>query len=432
MTSFILYSKINSQRLNYIVEFVFSRVLGLPCEITNSKEYFIASKQFKINYSNEEIQESDLQIIPNSLLSETAIIEQDISIEIWQQLPCFFKTSQYEIPFDIFSASFFLISRYEEYYPYSLDLYQRYPEKSSLAFQHNFLNMPLVDYWIMALKKIILSKKSAISFPEKRMKFIPTYDIDIAYSYLSKGILRNIGGGFRDLIQGHVSLIKSRIEVLSGKQKDPFDSFDFLDQLHQQYHLKPIYFFLVSKGGPLDKNILPSKVLMKKLIHRIKSTYKVGIHPSFQSNDNRSILEHEISLLESNKSRQHYIRFQLPSTFRNLIEFGIQEDYSMGYGSINGFRASTCFDHQWFDLEKNEISSLRLFPFCYMECNSFYEQKMSAEQAFNEMLHYHQTVNQVGGNFISIWHNFSLGSEPMWKGWKEIYTSFIEKTHSSY
>jgi hypothetical protein len=132
-----------------------------------------------------------------------------------------------------------------------------------------------------------------------------------------------------------------------GKQKDPFDSFDWMDQLHQQFDLRPIYFFLISsKTGKYDKNISPSKGSMKHLILEHSDRYPIGIHPSWQSGDDPEKLKLEILKLghivgkQISASRQHYIRFTLPQTYRQLIDLGIESDFSMGYGSINGFRAS--------------------------------------------------------------------------------------------
>ena len=71
-------------------------------------------------------------------------------------------------------------------------------------------------------------------------------------------------------------------------------------------------------------------------------------------------------------SRQHFIRFTLPDTYRQLINAGIKEEFSMGYGSVNGFRASVALPFYWFDLEKNEATSLLVYLFCFMDANSFF------------------------------------------------------------
>ena len=227
--------------------------------------------------------------------------------------------------------------------------------------------------------------------------------------------------------------------MLQGKQKDPFDSYGWLNQLHEQNKLKPYYFFLLAeKRGKFDKNISPRQRALKELINNHLIRYPVGIHPSWRSGDEQYLLKKEIDSLHTItshgvlSSRQHYIRFTLPETFRLLIDNGIQFDYSMGYGSINGFRASVASPFYWYDLEKEKQTELMLFPFCYMEANSFYEQKYSAEQALDEMRHYYDEVKTVNGTFIMIWHNHFLGTDKMYEGWKEVYAQFIKETGNGF
>src|SRR5260370_37241730 len=97
------------------------------------------------------------------------------------------------------------------------------------------------------------------------------------------------------------------------------------------------------------------------------------------------------------RSRQHYIRFTLPGTYRLLLQYGIDRDFSMGYGSINGFRASVASTFYWYDLEKEEKTGLRIFPFCFMDGNSYYEQHYTPAQAMAELLHYYRLVLKSTG-----------------------------------
>lgn len=172
---------------------------------------------------------------------------------------------------------------------------------------------------------------------------------------------------------------------------------------------------------------------MQALIQHHYYRYPVGIHPSWQSGDNQDILKNEIQILEKitgekiRSSRQHFIRFTLPQTYRHLIDAGIEFDFSMGYGSINGFRASVASPFYWYDLEKEAPTKLTLFPFCYMDANSFFEQKYSAPQALEEINKYYEAVKSVNGTFVIIWHNTFLGTDPFFKGWREVYEKFIQE-----
>ena len=414
-----------SERLRYISTWLCSRFLGADVMFITVIEPDVRISTL-INYSTDIVESAHLHIVPQGLLEETHIHPIQIEVSQWNELPIFFQQDNETWPFDLFSAAFYLVSRYEEYLPYTPDLYQRFPEKKSLAYQSQFLQRPLIDEWMMAFRDVLMNCSSC-SFSRPKFQFLPTYDIDMAYSYKAKGLTRNLGGAIKDLAQGNIAAIRQRVQVNFMGQRDPFDCFDELDQWHEQYSLVPIYFLLLGKNGPFDKNCLPNHPLMKQLIERLQTNYAIGIHPSYGSHENEAQRQHEMRLLKTHRSRQHYIRFCLPQTYRQLIASGIQEDYSMGYGSINGFRASTSQQFPWFDVEKNQQEVLTIFPFCFMECNSRFEQLQSVDETEKELQHYLHVTQKVGGHLITIWHNFSLGHDVTWAGWRSLYLRFLNQ-----
>ncbi len=432
----LLYSSAVTNRLTYITDVLLKAIGVEQYEITTNIEVYVAFKGPRINYSKAAISEQEIWIAPVSLLFEEDIKPQSIEVFLWREQTAFFKTFGKDLPFDIFAASFYLLSRYEEYLPYSLDMYGRYAHENSLAFKGGVLQLPLVNLWLNEFMKVLEQSFPALSLKPSAFNFLPTYDIDIAWSYLNKGWLRNTGAFVRAMGNGQWAMVKERVKVLQGKQKDPFDSYNWLDNLHKIHKLQPLYFFLLAnKNKGYDKNISPTNTGYRGMIKRTAGTHPIGIHPSWQSGDNNKLLTKEIASLESisgkqiSKSRQHYIRMKLPDTYRLLIAAGIKEDYSMGYGSINGFRASYCLPYKWFDLEKNTTTPLSIYPFCYMEANSYFEQKYSADRALEELEHYYKVTKNVSGLLITIWHNHFLGTDKMFTGWKEVYEEFI-KRHS--
>jgi hypothetical protein len=100
----------------------------------------------------------------------------------------------------------------------------------------------------------------------------------------------------------------------------------------------------------------------------------------------------------------------------------------MGYGSINGFRASVASPFYWYDLEKEEITQLLVYPFCFMDANSFFEQKLTPAQALEEIKSYYKSIKNINGTMITIWHNPFLGTDDLFTGWREVYKEFVEKT----
>jgi len=434
----IVFSNTITPRLLYILDFIAKEINGEPFQVfTNATEFRNYSGP-KINYSNDRITAEEFFLRPHAILFEKNIQLQSVDCFDVYGTKAFFKTEG-DFAFDIFAAAFYLVTRYEEYLPHSKDMYGRYAHENSLAFKENFLHLPLVNLWLAELMKKFKdkfsTKETTINSKYPGFNFTPTYDIDIAYSYKHKGFWRNTGGMFRDLLNGEWSMVNERWKILWGKKTDPYDAYTWLDKMHEQYQLKPYYFFHVGeRRGNYDKNISPARKEMQQLIQHHYYRYPIGIHPSWRSGDEQELLEKEIQLLQKitggkiHSSRQHYIRFELPHTYRRLIDAGIKFEFSMGYGSINGFRASVASSFYWYDLEKEIQTELQLFPFCFMEANSFYEQKFSPRQALEELQHYYKIVKSVNGMLITIWHNNFLGTDKIFAGWREVYEQFIKET----
>ncbi len=422
----LIYAHKSSTRLQYICKFIFNEQLGMTHSITVDYESFKKHTGPRINYNSVELMGS-FNMKPHSLLFEEDIRPQQVDCSTINGYKAFFEVDSLDFHFDIFAASFYLLSRYEEYLPHELDMYGRYAHENSIAFREGFLKIPLVNLWIAEFGKALEIKFPSIEIKSSTFSFLPTYDIDIAYSFKHKGLLRNLGGFIK-------SPSVERLAVLSNLKKDPFDSYDFMDSLHKENKLYPVYFFLVATSGSMyDKNISPYSGAMWQLIKRHAKRYNIGLHPSWRSNKNQSILNREKKILETasganiKSSRQHYIKLSMPDTFEKLVETGIDDDFSMGYGSINGFRASVASPFYWYNLKTEKITPLRLHPFCFMDANSFYEQKMNAEQAYDEIIYYHEMCRKVNGTFISIFHNNFLGTDKQFAGWKEMYSRFISQ-----
>lgn len=429
----IIYSPTITNRLRYIADLIGSAITGQPFALTDDADAYRQASGAKLNYSDRLIEENELHLFPHPLLFEKDIREQATDCFETNGYKAFFKTGG-DHPFDIFAASFYLVSRYEEYLPHTKDIYVRYAHENSLAFKENFLNLPLVNIWIKEFANKLKQKFPSFTIHHSPFTFLPTYDIDEAYSYKYKSWWRRTGAAIKDLLTTGMERVKLRKKVRKNEAEDPFDSYDWMDVLHRSQQIKPRYFFLVpGKTSKYDRNILPTETAMQSLIKRHAEQYPIGVHPSWQSGDDVSLLQKEIATIgditktKIISSRQHFIRFTLPETFRQLIDAGIKEDFSMGYGTVNGFRASMTSPFYWYDIEKEEQTSLLLYPFCFMEANSFYEQNFTPWQALHEMTHYYNEVKKVDGTLITIWHNTFLGTDEKFKGWREVYAGFFKE-----
>jgi len=427
----LVYTPHITPRISYILQLLNER-WQIEVAVTDDVTLFQQSNDVKLVYADERIDESSFFLQSTGLLLQHDIRKQYITCFEWENSKAFFQTTD-DFGFDVFAAIFYLITRYEEYLEYEPDEYGRYAHWNSLAWKEGFLHQPIIDIWLMKFEAKLKQCYSLFTFHHSPFTFLPTYDIDIAWSYKHKGLLKTIGA-----VLMHPSTIAKRLRVLSGKETDPFDSYDWLQQLHEQYALQPIYFFLLAeRNSEYDKNISPKKTALQQLIRSTAVKSTVALHPSTESSVNPSALKKEKEMLQwiiqkpITQTRNHYIQFHLPHSYRSLIANGFTDEYSMGYGTVNGFRASTSHSFLWYDLEKEETTALRVHPFAYMEANSFYELHQSPEEALEEMNSLCNEVKKVNGRFITIFHNHMLGTDPMFKGWKEMYESFVSDVSES-
>ncbi|TWI83498.1 hypothetical protein IQ13_1610 [Lacibacter cauensis] len=421
----LVYTPHITPRISYIIQLL-HECWQIEVAVTDDAETFKQSTAVKLQYCEERISTDGFFVQSTGLLQQQVIRKQCISCFEWEGVKAFFQTED-DLGFDVFAAAFYLITRYEEYLEYEPDEYGRYAHWNALAWKEEFLHQPLIDSWLMKFEEKLKAKFSSFTIHHSPFTVLPTYDIDIAWSYKHKGWLKTIGGLLK-----HPSTIGKRLRVITGKEKDPYDAYDWLKQLHKQYRLQAIYFFLLAeRNSEYDKNISPKKAALQQLICATAENTTVALHPSTQSVTNETLLKQEKELLQviSRKkvtaTRNHYIQFHLPHSYRTLIANGFTDEYSMGYGTVNGFRASTSHSFLWYDLEKEETTALRVHPFAYMEANSFYELHQSPEEALKEMQQLCAEVRKVNGTFITTFHNHMLATEPMFKGWREMYEKFI-------
>ena len=426
----LIYARTSTTRLQYICKFIFEEQFGISHSITTHSESFNKHEGPKINYSDLHMEAPVFTLRNHSLLFETGLQRQTTQCFESNGYKAFFNTANSDFAFDIFAASFYLLSRYEEYLPHEKDMYGRYSYENSLAFRQGFLQQPLINYWLRDFGKSLLHMFPNMKLREKIFRYIPTYDIDIAWSFKRKGLLRTVGGFLK-------APSLKRLGVLAGVQQDPFDSYDFLKALHNGERLPPIFFFLVAtSSSQYDKNISPFNMHMWRLIKNHARMFNIGLHPSWRSFEKPTLFKKEKKILETasqtvvTKNRQHYIKFDFPTTFQHLLEAGITADYSMGYGSINGFRASVASSFLWYNLATETITPLRLHPFCFMDANSFYEQQQNAASSLPELLYYYEECKKVNGEMISIFHNNFLGTDPLYAGWRKMYSDFIAQIQS--
>ncbi|WP_369047926.1 polysaccharide deacetylase family protein [Tenacibaculum sp. UWU-22] len=428
----LIYTHKIKPRVRYIFKHIFTRILQIPVDFTVTVEEFVAHNGPKMSYTKVPLG-AEFFVKSHDLLFEQGVNNLEIIMNQWDEVSCFFSTgAKSAIPFDIFAASFYLITRYEEYLPQVKDQHNRFTAAESLAYKHNFLEKPVIDIWAYKLLDALKEKFPDYPYKSRKYSFISTIDVDNAYAYKYKNFVRTVGGFLNDLYQLQIVNIWNRFSIVFRIKKDPYYTFDKIIDLKKKYNVKTIFFFLVGDYTTYDTNISTAKNKIKLLIKDMVDYARVGLHPSYFTMNDAQLLKKEKQRLEAivnmpvTQSRQHYLRFTLPETYQNLIDLEIMEDYSMGYAGQVGFRASTCTPFYFYNLDFEIQTPLKIFPFALMDTTLNDYLNLTPKQSLGKIRDLKNQVKQVNGTFITLFHNESLSNYQRWKGWQRLYESMLK------
>lgn len=425
-----IYCKNISPRFQYVVKLIFTEVLMIDYNIVSNIQVFQTDKAIKINYSDDAI-EGSIQIKPSGLMDEHKVAQKFIKPGTWNNIPVLFSTDNSPIPFDIFSAVFYMVSRYEEYLQFMPDKHGRFEAEESIAANRKFLHLPVVDLWCKMLAEVLQIYQQCKGLQPGNYRFKLTVDIDRAWKYKNAGITHTLIVLGKNLVLLKSKQIIEQIKVLLGKKSDPYDCYEYLYQIQEQLREKITFFILCGRLSTHDHNIPIRKKHFKQLITQLSNKSEIGLHPSYRSNNSIEILQSELTKLENvaeekiYHSRQHFLKVSFPATYRRLIKLGILHEYSMGYSHLSGFRAGIARPYFFYDLSTEKPTDLRITPFQVMDRTLLGYMKLTPNEAIKEIEYYKKTISNVGGQFVALWHNSSLYNEDEWTGWKEVFEKLI-------
>lgn len=423
-----------SNRLGYTLNVIFGSILKVPFQITTDPNICQQHPDAKLCYGHNPVADAPF-IKAHRLLFETTIENQSPQHFLFQGTHALFPTynNASELPFDPFAATFFLVSRYEEYLPHLSDSHGRFLACDSIAYKEGFLETPVVNQWAAMVKEIILRHYPNFSFPPQQYIFEETIDIDAAYSYKYKGLLRTLIGMIRDgLIHHQSESVRQRIRVLLNKENDPFDTFEYILQIRKQHtNMKMLFFVLLGDYSIYDKPTSYHTAEFRELLQRLGDYSKIGIHSSYLSFDEPERIGIETQRLSDIlhrpivRNRFHFLRTNLPKSYRHLMSFGIQHDYTMGYAECPGYRCGTATPYPFYDLSSDTESTLTIHPFVVMDTTLQQYCKMSPDEALHKYIQMIDVASSVGGTFSCIWHNQNLCENQGWEGWRKVYEESI-------
>jgi hypothetical protein len=404
----LIYTPKITPRIIYVFKHVCTHVLGLELKFTSKIEEFIAHEDVKFSYGKKRLG-NELFIQNVDLLLEQGLGDVFIKVQVWEDTKCFFSTSENsDIPFDIFAASFYMLSRYEEYLPHVKDDFGRFPASESLAFKNNFISQPVIDLWAYKFKKILQNRFPDTVFKSRKFETINIISISHVFNFKNKGFLRSLMGIVIDLAKLKFSRISDRIKVLLQLKKDPYNIFDKLIFYIKKYRVKMVFMFQLSDFSAYDKNINYNRQNYRSIIKYVADYSQVGLRLGYFAVQEIDDLKKEKKRFENiiHGPLQNVINpkynLQLPMQYSYLNELEIPNDYSMVYPESIGFRSGSSTSFFFYDINMELTTPLIVHPYVFHSqvCHS-----KNVEEVRDSIAIILEELKRVDGSFRSVFKN---------------------------
>ncbi|MEM2144981.1 MAG: phosphoribosyltransferase family protein [Candidatus Jordarchaeaceae archaeon] len=162
------------------------------------------------------------------------------------------------------------------------------------------------------------------------------------------------------------SLIRLIGKIKKDNSKNPYWNFKKILELEEKYSATSSFYFKTASkdlvGWTYDVEILKDE-----LGYILDMGGEVGLHGGYYSYNNSEKLKEEKNYLEKILGRRivgirmHYLRFNVPLTWRLLADFDFEYDTTFGFPDMPGFRNGMCHPFRPYDLDKgNSIDILEI------------------------------------------------------------------------
>jgi uncharacterized protein DUF7033 len=325
---------------------------------------------------------------------------------------------------DVFGSAFFMLSRYEELVATERDEHERFPAQASLSLREGILERPIVNEYVELLWSALRHCWPRLERTERRFQLRLTHDIDHPLATPDRppaAVLRSAGG---DVVRRREpGLAARRLRALVAARRgeragDPYDTFDFLASTSERHGVRSAFYFMAhERSGEFDPPPLLEHPRIEHAMRRIHAAgHEIGLHPSYNTFRDVTRTSGEFTRLrgvaqrlgieqERWGGRQHYLRWENPTTWQNSERAGLDYDSSLGYSDAVGFRSGLCDEHAVFDLRARQRLGIRELPLHVMDVTLFGQLGLGPEAAHDRVLELARACREHAGPLVLLWHN---------------------------
>ncbi|MDF1694596.1 MAG: hypothetical protein P1U56_02135 [Saprospiraceae bacterium] len=243
---------------------------------------------------------------------------------------------------------------------------------------------------------------------------IITHDVDRYYKWKNtKSIAGEIGRIFRN--QSTWSYSEAWNSFKNRKRVDPFSNLSMVAEMDKRMGLKSVFYIMTTEEiHPQNINDynLQHSTIQAELKELISIGAEIGLHPGIYTyNDEKRMLNQKASLEEAIqqevvRSRQHYLKYEYPETFKILESVGIQNDSSILVDLTLEEDREKRSTYIMLDEEGNTMN-ISQTPLVFMDTHHIQLKDDRILELLEERI---APAKKDGGEIMILWHNNNISN----------------------
>lgn len=399
----------NIKEKQYIFDIIFNEFLGLDYSLE------VTSNDYEIELDNKK----------TLIIKDTFFSKYPTSLE-YLKLENIPKRIE---DLDIFAASFFMLTRWEEYVNKTRDKHDRFPAAESLAQKQGFLDRPIVNEYIETLKSKLFKLDSSLVFKKRTPKTYISCDVDQPFDCTVESFSKLLRVGVGDIVKRKsINEFSKRVRryifnKFENYKYDTHYNFDWYMDACEKAGIKASFYVIpTSKEAQNGCYELQDKKIQNLLKYINSRGHEIGVHGSYQTYQDKekaklqkNMLDEMLSSLDISQkvlgNRQHYLKWDSSLTPSVLENAGFEYDTTGSYADRPGFRYGVCYEFSMFDFLNRKKLNIKQRPLIVMEASLISKQYLGlgySEQTVNTIKNYKEICQEYNGNFTLLWHNSDL------------------------
>jgi len=326
---------------------------------------------------------------------------------------------------DLLGSAFFMLSRYEELVSEVRDEHDRFPARASLAQAEGFLDRPIVNEYLEILWWAL--SRLWPTLPRAKREFQLRLSHDVDFPLFRIGREEAVRLALRELRREHAAWVATRRLLgsvglrSSSPERDLYNTFDYIMDTDERAGTRSVFNFITArKSGQIDGSYSIDDPWIRGLFRSLHERgHEIGLHPSYRTfRDGEETLREFRALRRvcgeenidqpSFGGRQHYLRWENPTTWQNWEDAGLAYDSSLSFADQAGFRCGVCFEYPTFNLRTRRSLRLRERPLVAMDASLLEYERLPHERAAERLLELKRRCRLFDGEFTLLWHNDRL------------------------